>query len=205
MQNGLTTVSASSFRTLGYISSGPICLSSSGGHKPDLTLQWEELCCPGSHLAVHLLEKHGKRGCQQSLSTSALSSSTVTSLPALLISWGTLSLTFLFLADIAVESLLITLCIPCKVQLQFHLGLPHHNCTTGLHPCIHPRVSVLVLFRKLHHIQRWLCSTHHQKAYRQKKYGPNLQAQGTCQALPSLSGKHQAEKIRISLGKFNAF
>lgn len=63
MEIGLPITSASSLRTLVWISSGPIdsvCSSFSNGHQPDLHLQWGRLCSPSSCLAVHPLEVWGE-------------------------------------------------------------------------------------------------------------------------------------------------
>lgn len=80
--NIMPTTSASSLRSLGYISSGPIdCAgsSSSGRYEPDLWLQVEWLCFSSPSIAAHPLRRCGGKKCclwslwGQMLNTSAFS------------------------------------------------------------------------------------------------------------------------------------
>lgn len=112
---------------------------SSGGHKLDLSFQWEGLFSPSSHPAVRPFKRCEKRGChwrlkQKFVGMPAFSSSIAISSPAL---WmGGRVYTFFdlpFLVNLPVGALPVILCV------QLCLGL-------GLTPSVHYCPSSFILF-----------------------------------------------------------
>lgn len=117
---------------------------SSGGHKPDLLLQWEGLwsswypSCSPSTQEVWEKRLPVKTEAKKLLSYSSISLSVVTNFRTLF-NWGYTFFNLFFLDDIPLEAHLVILCILCQVPLQLCLDLPHPiptqlNCIPVLFP-----------------------------------------------------------------------
>ena len=156
MESGSATTSAISFRTLGWISSGPMDLYthsvSRGGLGVVPLLQWDRICSSHPHLELQGSGRHGEESDHQW----RLRQSTYWA-PQLFpylkkpllcshLSEGEHSLGLSPPAYVPVEPLLVIFHIPCQVQLYLCLGFPNlflHTQTMSLYssqatqPCFH--------------------------------------------------------------------